>query len=327
MIKNSGISGSSKSAKIDTSMSDTSENAVANKVIKRYVDTVRSYFEGKVPRQILIDITSVLPSATINRQIRDELYNIFTYTEGDDITTDPAWVVDTNGQHYIVRMLETETGVGFFIIGYEGFTRIEGDDTKTNQLLRDKIDREYVKDFLSQASFDLAKTHDYIVPSVLNYTTVEDSVGAGGRSVNFGIDLIIQDDIADAAEENDADLDNGVFHNGLVTAMGVKRYVNSREGMSAPVVEVEGSSLSQTIEPNKYYKFGRMTSLRIALGTATVGVLNHYMFEFTTPADSVPTITLSGVTWLNGDNILSHLEVGRIYQISIVNNLAVGGAF
>lgn len=178
------------------------------------------------PRQLFFDVAEILAFAgPINRQTREQLYNIFTYTEGNDISSEPAWVIDTNGQHYIVRMLQTETGVGFFIIGYEGYTRIEGDSTKTNQLLRDKIDKAYVKDFLSQASFDPAKTHDYIIPKVESYTSVEDSVGAGGRSVNFSIGLRVKDDISNAAED---DLDNGIFRNGLVTALGVKNWVENK---------------------------------------------------------------------------------------------------
>lgn len=178
------------------------------------------------PRQLFFDVAEILAFAgPINRQTREQLYNIFLFTEGNEVPSDPVWVIDTNGQHYIVRMLQTETGVGFFIIGYEGYTRIEGDNTKTNQLLRDKIDKEYVKDFLSQASFDPAKTHDYIIPKVESYTSVEDSVGAGGRSVNFSIDLRIKDDIASAAED---DPDNGLFRNGLVTALGVKNWVENK---------------------------------------------------------------------------------------------------
>ena len=182
--------------------------------------------EKITPRKILFDLSEIVSFAgPINRQTREQLYNIFLFTEGNEVPSEPAWVIDTNGQHYIVRMLQTETGVGFFIIGYEGYTRIEGDNTKTNQLLRDKIDKEYVKDFLSQASFDPAKTHDYIIPKVESYTSVEDSVGAGGRSVNFSIDLRIKDDIGNAAED---DLDNGLFRNGLVTALGVKNWVESK---------------------------------------------------------------------------------------------------
>ena len=182
--------------------------------------------DAATPRQLFFDVAEILAFAgPINRQTREQLYNIFSYTEGGEIPSEPAWVIDSNGQHYIVKMLQTETGVGFFIIGYEGFTRIEGDNTKTNQLLRDKIDKEYVKDFLSQASFDPAKTHDYIIPKVESYTSVEDSVGAGGRSVNFSIDLRIKDDIASAAED---DPDNGLFRNGLVTALGVKNWVENK---------------------------------------------------------------------------------------------------
>ena len=180
--------------------------------------------EKITPRKILFDLSEIVSFAgPINRQTREQLYNIFLFTEGNEVPSEPAWVIDTNGQHYIVRMLQTETGVGFFIIGYEGYTRIEGDNTKTNQLLRDKADKKYVDGtFFSQAQFDQIASNQYVVGNVA-YQTDSDT---GLRRLSLSLGLRIQNDI-DAAV-NDRPDDNGNYTNGLVTALGVKNWVENK---------------------------------------------------------------------------------------------------
>lgn len=220
---------------IDKAMSDTSQNAVENRVIKAYIDAGDNLIKEEIerlkqqtgadtPSSFYHDMAAIVShTGMITRQTREQLYNIFTYTEGDDISSEPAWVIDTNGQHYIVRMLQTETGVGFFIIGYEGYTRIEGDNTKTNQLLRDKADKKYVDGtFFSQAQFDSIASSQYVVGSVA-YQTDSDT---GLRRLSLSLGLRIQNDI-DAAV-NDRPDDNGNYTNGLVTALGVKNWVENK---------------------------------------------------------------------------------------------------
>ena len=229
---------------VDSEMDDESENAVQNKVIKAYVDAadnlikeeierLKQQFGADTPSSFYHDMTAIVShTGMITRQTREQLYNIFTYTEGNDISSEPAWVIDTNGQHYIVRMLQTETGVGFFIIGYEGFTRIEGDNTKTNQLLRDKADKKYVDDtFFSQAQFDQIASNQYVVGNVA-YQTDSDT---GLRRLSLSLGLRIQNDI-DAAV-NDRPDDNGNYTNGLVTALGVKNWVESKGYLTSAAMD------------------------------------------------------------------------------------------
>lgn len=223
-ISMAGIGGS---VKIDTEMSDTSESAVQNKVIKAYVD-------GKTPTKTTVDILTIVntPDA-IDDITRQRLYQLIGYTEGGEIPTASKWFIDTNGLHYVIKATDSGNGTpAIMIFGNEGYTLILPDNTKQNELIADKTTladvKEYTKRFLSQAVFDPANTHDYVVGSV-DYSEVTDSVGAGGKSLNLGIDLRIKDDIANAAED---DLDNGVFNNGLVTALGVKNYVESKVGLT-----------------------------------------------------------------------------------------------
>lgn len=84
------------------------------------------------------------------------------------------------------------------------------------------------------------------------------------------------------------------------------------------------------IEPNVLNKWSTLTnaiSLSISFLNGRASVANYYMIEFKT-GDTVPTITLpSEVKWEGGYNILNNLAANTTYQISILNNLAVGGAF
>ena len=105
-------------------------------------------------------------------------------------------------------------------------------------------------------------------------------------------------------------------------------YINSFDDLRIKVVErTETSGVS--IAPNVLNRWTTplTDALTINFSAGRTGVANYYMMEFTTGA-TVPTITLpSGITWQGGDNILSRLEPNKTYQISVLNNLAVGGAF
>lgn len=105
-------------------------------------------------------------------------------------------------------------------------------------------------------------------------------------------------------------------------------YINSFDDLRIKVVErTETSGVS--IAPNVLNRWTTPLTgtLTINFSAGRDGVANYYMMEFTTGA-TAPTITLpSGITWQGGDNILSRLEPNKTYQISVLNNLAVGGAF
>ena len=222
----------------DTKMSNVSNNPVANRVIKEYVDGIilETYarldevLQEHLPSDTDADISTIVntPDA-IDDVARQRLYELIGYTEGGEIPTGSHWFIDTNGLHYVIKAIDYGNGTpAIMILGNEGYTLILPDNTKQNELIDDKTTladvKEYAKRFLSQAAFDPAKTHDYVVGSVA-YSDVTDSAGAGGKALNLGIDLRIKDDIANAAED---DLYNGVFNNGLVTALGVKQYVESK---------------------------------------------------------------------------------------------------
>lgn len=103
----------------------------------------------------------------------------------------------------------------------------------------------------------------------------------------------------------------------------IKAYV---DGMK--VMEVSQSAITQIeLLPNTLYRLSDITSLVVTLAQGEIGVANYYMFEIAV-GDAIPEITLpSSVKWMDGYDVLADLNKDTVYQISILNNLAVGGAF
>lgn len=103
----------------------------------------------------------------------------------------------------------------------------------------------------------------------------------------------------------------------------IKAYVDKLK-----VIEVFQSKITQIkLKPNILYKLSEITNLDITFDTKQTDMANYYMFELEV-GDTIPTITYpEGIKWMNGYNILENLTTNTTYQISILNNLAVGGAF
>lgn len=90
-----------------------------------------------------------------------------------------------------------------------------------------------------------------------------------------------------------------------------------------PSISIEGVAPTQSINPNKFYKFGSVTTLTITFAPEIPNVLNEYMFQFTSGEIATVLGMPDSVRWI-GDHTI---EPNKTYQVSIVNNLAViGGA-
>lgn len=88
-------------------------------------------------------------------------------------------------------------------------------------------------------------------------------------------------------------------------------------------VLIEGATPTQSISPNKFYKFESVTTLTITFSPEIPNVLNEYMFQFTSGETATVLNMPDSVRWI-GDHTI---EPNKTYQVSIVNNLAViGGA-
>jgi hypothetical protein len=92
------------------------------------------------------------------------------------------------------------------------------------------------------------------------------------------------------------------------------------DGKNYSVEIVESTLTTQEIESNKFYKFGEVSSLNITLAAITdTSVLNEFMFEFISGATATTLTLPNTVKWLETPTI----EVNKIYQCSIVDNIGV----
>lgn len=90
--------------------------------------------------------------------------------------------------------------------------------------------------------------------------------------------------------------------------------------LRVPLVEVTGTTPTQTLAPNTFYKFiGLPTSLTLTLGTPTDGITNIYAFSFVAGADN-PTISLPASVTIDGT---PSIAAGDYVEFSIMNNVAI----
>lgn len=96
--------------------------------------------------------------------------------------------------------------------------------------------------------------------------------------------------------------------------------INGTNGKNYSVEIVKSTLTTQEIESNKFYKFGEVSSLNITLAAITdTSVLNEFMFEFISGATATTLALPNTVKWLETPTI----EVNKIYQCSIVDNIGV----
>ena len=88
------------------------------------------------------------------------------------------------------------------------------------------------------------------------------------------------------------------------------------------IMAVSGSSgnVNITLSPNKLYKLGACTSITITLGAEIPNIYNEYMVQFT--SSGVTTIGIPKIVKWSEFSDVSKIKANKIYQISIVGNLA-----
>lgn len=88
------------------------------------------------------------------------------------------------------------------------------------------------------------------------------------------------------------------------------------------VVTIEGGAA--ILQPDKIYDFGEVANLAIGFEAPLEGKAANYAFQFKSPADAPTTITMpdSVVFPVESDSIFN-VKIGRTYQVTILNNLAV----
>lgn len=80
------------------------------------------------------------------------------------------------------------------------------------------------------------------------------------------------------------------------------------------------SNTTCTLNPNTFYMWGTVSALSLSFGSAISGIVNEYTFQFTSSSSGTSLTLPSTVKWAKDEAI--EIEANKIYQVSIVNNLA-----
>jgi hypothetical protein len=101
--------------------------------------------------------------------------------------------------------------------------------------------------------------------------------------------------------------------NGIVD-LGI---VSEEDKYAYPLVNHGTSDTTFTLTPNTFHVWGEVVTLDLDFGTETSGIMNEYLFQFTSGSESTTLILPYGIKF-NSDLII---EENKIYQISILNGL------
>ena len=85
----------------------------------------------------------------------------------------------------------------------------------------------------------------------------------------------------------------------------------------------EQTETTVEIATNVLNVWGEVATLDITLGEPKVGVINEYMFQFTSGATATTLVLPADIKWVSAPNI----QANKTYQVSIINNLGVIGEF
>ena len=149
------------------------------------------------------------------------------------------------------------------------------------------------------------------------------------RSTRWGYLYATQTNVL--AEEDHINLtfvaDDSVYQLSLYENDGLIDYyrihtIGSSSGSSAmPLVDHGTNGTTSMIAPNVFHKWGEVASLTLTLGAETAGVANQYTFEFASGSTATVLALPDSLKWAD-DNVPT-IEANMIYQISILNGLAV----
>lgn len=79
------------------------------------------------------------------------------------------------------------------------------------------------------------------------------------------------------------------------------------------------------ITPNVLHVWGEMAALTITLGEEVEGVVNEYVFQFSSGATATTLTLPSDLVWANGEALAP--EANKVYQVSIVDGKAIYAKF
>lgn len=108
-----------------------------------------------------------------------------------------------------------------------------------------------------------------------------------------------------------------------IPASDLSQEVQDALSNAGDIPVAEQTEATATIAPNVLNVWGEVSSLDITLGEAKEGVINEYMFQFTSGTTPTTLVLPVDIKWVSAPNI----QANKTYQVSIINNLGVIGEF
>ena len=279
---------------IDSEMSDTSENAVSNKVIKAYVDRVKGYIDdilGKNATDAIDNINEILAFlSTISD--KDTLAGIFEelkqYIDNAD---------NLVKQHIdnVVRTLAAVAKSGSY---------------------NDLIDKPIIPAAVTESTISewgFTKNTGTIKGIIMNGVLQKESDG----NVNLGTVIT---DISGKQEK----LISGT---NIKTLNGISLLGSGNIQIGGSIPRVEMTSEIASIKANEFCVWQMVNSLNITLISGSEKVMNRYIFQFRNPKETTTLLTLpDDITWSEDteldENGLPVMEAAAFYRIEIIEGLA-----
>ena len=144
------------------------------------------------------------------------------------------------------------------------------------------------------------------------WSAKQDALSAGTRITISGVTIS-----ADSQITTDSASTVGAY-----SANKTQTELNNKQNETVVVDMTSGSTISTAIEANKMYMFGTKTSITITSLTAgKSGIVNEYMFQFTSSSTATTLSVPNTVKWLSSPDI----KTNKKYAVSIENNLGVIG--
>ena len=155
----------------------------------------------------------------------------------------------------------------------------------------------------------------------LLYFTVADTSG-----VVFAIEVNLDRSIASRKEIGLTRYNIKTINGQSLVGSGDITIEGGGSGSSAmPLVDHGTGDTTFELTPNVFHKWGEVASLTLTLGAETAGVANQYTFEFASGSTATVLALPDSLKWAD-DNVPT-IEPNMIYQISILNGLAVALKF
>lgn len=328
------------SINVDTQMSDSSTNAVQNRVIKSYVDnaTEDEIVYGTFTITGDTSVTASLTAAQIASNlilgkriilrgtIDNETLDLpFIEEDSNGYTFGAGYAAMVGGVFYKVRL-----GKGLVVnswnkesIGSTDDFLIGSESTTGELVLEDSNSNEwtvYTKDAMDTALGNKADTSDLAtVATSGSYADLSNKPTIDSTPTSQSANAVSSGGVYTALQSYsklEIEEESGTNYV-LITDNGESPSTSYLLTHPTPKVTVSGASVTQALVVDKFYVFGEVSSLTITLSSYLADANVHeYHFRFTSGSTATTLSLPNSVTMPSGFQV----EASKTYEISIVDN-------